>query len=483
MQVKNQKWPEECFWRERTGVLEQWPTGSHVDLQDAWEFQGRQPRQRNLAVKMAEARHQGVTLVQPRGGLALVDKHLALLRYLQDQGGADILPATIDSYTRQGRYKEMEEGLAREFPGDQGMAHGFPAVNHGVEGCRRVTEAVRVPVQIRHGAPDARLLAEVSLAGGFTGIEGGGISANIPYLKNMPLEQTILAWQYVDRLIGFYEEQGVPINREPFGALTGALVPPCISHSIGIIEALLAAEQGVKSITLGYGQGGNLVQDVAAIHSLKTLAEEYLHRFGYREVVVTTVFHQWMGGFPQDASRAYGVIAWGATAAGLAGAHKVVTKSPHEALGWPGMESVASGLNATRQVLSMVRDQGMPDGQTLQQEIEMITAETRSILERVLELGEGDAAVGAVRGFQEGALDVPFAPSRLNPGKVLPVRDNRGAIRLLDTGNLPLGADAKEYNRERVAERGRVEKREPSFQMVIDDIYAIGKGMLLGRPK
>ena len=51
----------------------------------------------------------------------------------------------------------------------------------------------------------------------------------------------MLDWQYVDRLTGIYEEAGVPINREPYGPLTGTLVPPCISHSVAIIEALAKA--------------------------------------------------------------------------------------------------------------------------------------------------------------------------------------------------------------------------------------------------
>ena len=32
-------------------------------------------------------------------------------------------------------------------------------------------------------------------------------------------------------------------------------------------------------------------------------------------------------------------------------------------------------------------------------------------------------------------------------------------------------------------ERALAEKRKASFQMVIDDVYAIGKGRLVGRPK
>jgi len=116
-------------------------------------------------------------------------------------------------------------------------------------------------------------------------------------------------------------------------------------------------------------------------------------------------------------------------------------------------------------------------------EEEMILAETRAILDRVLELGEGDAAVGAVRAFQAGVIDVPFAPSRYNSGKILPARDTTGAVRLSDFGNIPFDETIKEFHRERIAQRGRDEGRDPSFQMVIDDIYAIGKGMLVGRPR
>ncbi len=53
--------------------------------------------------------------------------------------------------------------------------------------------------------------------------------------------------------MGLYEEHGIRINREPFGPLTGTLIPPFMSHAVLIIEGLLALEQGVKSITVGYG--------------------------------------------------------------------------------------------------------------------------------------------------------------------------------------------------------------------------------------
>ena len=362
------------------------------------------------------------------------------------------------------------------------MLNGLPVVNHGVDACRDIITSLNTPVQIRHGTPDARLLTEISYAGGFTSYEGGGISYNIPYAKNVQLEKTIRDWQYCDRLTGIYEEAGVSINREPYGPLTGTLVPPCISHSVAIIESLLAAEQGVKNITVGYGQCGNLIQDVAAIRSLASLTEEYLYKYGYTDVEVTTVLHQWMGGFPQDEAKAFSVISWGSSIAALSKATKVIVKTPHEAMGVPTKEANAEGLRCTKQIINMLGDQELSNGSEVLEEMMIISAETRCIVDKCFELGNGDLAVGVVRAFQAGVIDIPFAPSKFNAGKMLPARDNNGAIRILNPAGLPLTKALKDFNRAKIEERAKAEKREASFQMVIDDVYAISKGRLVGRP-
>ena len=304
MEIQNRKIPEGEFMAMRQEVLQQWPTGRDVDLTEAAAYQKQQKPSRNFSARLIEAKKEHRTLIQPRAGVPVLEEHIKLMQYLEKEGEADLLPTTIDSYTRQNRYHEAEEGIKASKEEGRAMLNGFPAVNHGVSGCRRVVESVNVPVQVRHGTPDARLLTEIAYAGGFTSYEGGGISYNLPYCKNVPMETTIANWQYVDRLTGLYEEMGVSINREPYGPLTGTLVPPCISHAVAIIEALLAAEQGVKNITVGYGQCGNLIQDIAAVRTLEELTEEYLAKYGYHDVVVTTVLHQWMGGFPADEAKA-----------------------------------------------------------------------------------------------------------------------------------------------------------------------------------
>ncbi len=483
MRVKNEKLTNDAFFAERKEVLQHWQTGKNIDFDEAVEYQKSIPEEKRFGTKLTKATEEKVTLIQPRAGVAIYQDHIKLLQYLETEGEADLLPTTVDSYTRLNRYNEAEAGIEKSKETGRSMLNGFPIVNYGKDICRTVTSALTNPVQVRHGTPDARLLTEISIAGGFTSYEGGGISYNIPYSKDHSLEKTIAHWQYTDRLIGLYEEAGVSINREPFGPLTGTLIPACISNSVAVIEALLAATQGVKDITVGYGQCGNLIQDVAAIRSLDILTREYLNKFGYNDVRITTVFHQWMGGFPQDEAKAFGVISWGAAAAALAKATKVIVKTPHEAMGVPTKEANAAGLRATKQVISMLRDQDFRDIPAVIAESEIIMAEMKCILNKVEELGNGDYAVGTVAAFEAGVLDIPFAPSRYNAGKVMPARDDKGAIRFLDAGNLPLTQDLKDFHKQKLEERAKFEKRPVSFQMVIDDVYAIGNGFLVGRPK
>ncbi len=479
------KWSRDEFDEIRSSeVLPSWKTGEQVrDLQAGVEYQKTIPEEMSFAHALRKAVKEHRVLTQPRAGVALVDEHIALLKYLAEEGDADLLPTTIDSYTRQNKYEDAENGILESKRAGRSLLNGLPAVNHGLDACRKITETALRPVEVRHGSPDGRILAEITLAGGFTSYEGGGISYNIPYAKEVSLEDSIRYWQYVDFLTGLYADEGVIINREPFGPLTGTLVPPCISNAIGIIEALLAAEQGVLSITIGYGQAGNLIQDVAAINALRDQSIDYLARGGYQGISLTTVMHEWMGGFPVDEARAYSVIAWGASAAAMSGVTKVIVKTTHEALGVPTPEANANGLKATRQALNMLSCQIMKETDILDQEVSIIKEETACILEKVKELGNGDWAVGTVKAFETGVLDVPFAPSRFNRNRVLPVRDLDGCVRLFEPGGLPFTDELKTFHRDKLEQRGKAEKRAVSFQMVTDDIYAISKGNLVGKPK
>ena len=483
MNLKNKRLSNDEFFKLREEVLSQWPTGKDVDLDEAVDYLKEVPEEKNFAKVLRKAKEEGKTLAQPRAGVALISKHIELLNHLSQVGGADLLPSTIDSYTRQNRYHECQVGIDESIKENRSLLNGFPAVNHGIKGCREVFESVNKPLQARHGTPDSRLLSEIIHASGWTSNEGGGISYNIPYAKSVPIEKSMYDWQYCDRLVGYYEEHGIEINSEPFGPLTGTLVPPSTSNAVAIVEALLAAEQGVKNITVGYGQCGNLIQDVAALRALEEQTEDYLRKNGYEDCFVTTVLHQWMGGFPEDESKAFGVISLGSTAAALAGATKIIVKTPHEAIGIPTKEANAQGIKTTKMTLNLLEGQRMTMSKELEREIQVIKAETKCIVDKLYELGSGDLAVGTVKGVEAGIMDIPFAPSKYNAGKMMPARDNDGAVRYLMTGNVPFTKDLIDFNKERLNQRAKFESREIGFQMTIDDIFAVGKGKLIGRPE
>ncbi len=483
--IKNKRLEWDAFLEIRKEILSQWPTGSDdaLDLKEAIKTLKAVPDHKHFAKTLRQAKEEGLTLVQPRAGVALIDEHIALLDTLHKKGGADFLPSTIDSYTRQNRYANAEDAIKQSQKEKRSMLNGFPAVNHGVAGCKKVAQSLDAPLQARHGTPDARLLSEIIHAAGWTSNEGGGISYNIPYAKNIALEDTIRYWQYVDRLVGFYAEMGIEINREPFGPLTGTLVPPSISHTIAIIEALLAAEQGVKNITVGYGQGGNVVQDVAAIQTLQKLTEYYLKLFGYDDVFVTTVFHQWMGGFPEDEAESMGIISMASTVATLGGATKMITKSAHESQGIPTAEANAEGLRASKIVTRLLRGQSYGSSKALKAEKDLIKREVNELLYATLNIGKGDFAQGVIKAFKAGILDVPFAPSEMNAGKVLPARDKKGNIRILEFGDLGFSDETKSFHKQALKARAQAEGRDVSFKMTIDDIYAVSKGELVGVSK
>nr|MBP9643267.1 methylaspartate mutase subunit E [Budvicia sp.] len=133
-------------------------------------------------------------------------------------------------------------------------------------------------------------------------------------------------------------------------------------------------------------------------------------------------------------------------------------------------------------MLNMVRDQKFPPCPEVDREVELIKLEVRAVMKKVLELGEGDIAIGTVRAFEAGVLDIPFAPANCNSGKMMPIRDNNGAIRVFDAGAIPLPKDILALHQGFIAERAKEEGRQPSFQMIIDDINAVSHSKLIGRP-
>jgi methylaspartate mutase epsilon subunit len=481
MDVRNARWSDEQFAAMRAQVLAMWPTGREVDLDESLAFHRSLKPGQNHARRLAEARRTGAVLIQPLAGVATVDGQIALTRCLQDEGGADVVPTQVDSLTRTHRFAEAEAKIAESERAGRSLLNGFPIVCHGVARTRRVAEQLTVPLELRAGAPDLRLVAEIAFASGHSGFTVGPVYYTVHYSSGISLADSIGYWQYLFRLAGLYEAGGVPITLNVHGSNNSAHFPHSILNAAVVLETLLAAEQGVRNVHIDTRCMGNLVQDVAAGRIAARVVADYCRRAGHPDLNVYTVNKTWSGAFPPDEARAFALLAFNATAGTLAGAHELIIKSVEEAVGVPAKEKNAASIRSVRHTVDLVKSQRIPlDERVLALEAEMIEAETRAIVDRVLEVGDGDAAAGIVRAIDAGILDVPFGASRLCAGRVLVARDADGAVRFVDPGSVPIPPHVMEYHRARLAERERVLGHAVGYQNVVDDVLFLSNGQLTG---
>lgn len=376
---------------------------------------------------MRQARDQGTLLFQPRAGVGGYDPMLDLLTGLQNQGRADILPVTVDSHTRLEKFDIAAKCLEIS----PKRLNGFPVVAHGYRRLRALDAATTAPLQIRHGSPDGRRLMAECIAGGITSFEGGPIGYNLPYCADVPLRTSFDAWAEIDELAGLMGSHGFPIEREFFGSLTAVAVPPSIALACTLIEAICAAEKGVTSLSIALPQGGNMVQDIAALRAVPVLARQVLPA----ECEVFTVLHQFMGVFPSDRASADALIASGAMTAALGGAQKVICKTYQEAHGVPDIGANTDGLLLSRAAAS-AKFSALPlDEGAIAAELEAIVRETHELLDPIL--SGADTAQRTIDAFAKGWLDIPFPANEAAHGEVFPLRDASGALRYGSTGQLP----------------------------------------------
>ena len=203
------------------------------------------------------------------------------------------------------------------------------------------------------------------------------------------------------------------------------------------------------------------------VTTLKKLALEYLHRFGYDDVKVYSWIYFFLGDWPRDHAALTSQLSWNAAVTTLAGCSGMIVKSLDEASSTPTKEGFRAGIKIARQTSRLMSGQRLPEGPDLRLEKDMLELEARAVMEKVLELGEGDLAVGACRAVEAGVLDTLFSPWRRLKGKVLVVRDRQGAPRYLDPGDVPLPPEVREYHRAKIAQREDLEGTTADLKWVI----------------
>ncbi len=474
MEVRNRKWSEEEFLERRNKVLALWPTGQEVDLDEAIEYHRKLPDGKVFSKVLDRGKKEGWLPLEVHAGHATIEETINHLKVCEDNG-LDLLFLTPDGYTRNCRFEEAQRGIDESLKQGKSILNGYPFVNHGVKGLRRIVDSARIPILTNCVSNDEPMLcAEIGFAGGGTASGCNSFRNVLAQSKDYPMDKRILNNQYSARLAGYYIEHGAPIETLVTSQVHG-YVPSDIASAVGIIQCLINAEQGTRYITLETPSQYNLTYDIAVFRTSRKLAEEYLRRFGYGDVRLMSLPWSWQGEWPRDEHRAAAMVAWHATISTLAGADWMDVRSLLEGVSTPSPESSVAAIKIAKQVTLILANQRMPETEELSLEQEMLEMEIRAIVDRIVDLGDGDVAVGGLRAVEEGVIDVPMSPWIHVAGKVLPVKDRGGVLRWLDHGNLPLPERVVKYHRQKIAEREKAEHREAGIEMLIDDVFRLSR--------
>ncbi len=472
--ILNKKLSDDEFFKIRNEeVLPQWETGAEIaDLDECIAAARQLSAGKNHALRLKQAKDAGKHILIPQFGRALTEYMIEGLQFVE--GETDLVPDGAwnlysDSYTRKNDYKSAAAGIERSRKEGMSMLNGWPVVNYGVAEARKITEASRLPLHFVTCDEDARLASEIVLAAGWSATSVTCLQECISHSKGIPLEEEIRLMQYDARLAGIYTEAGVPQAPWNSSHLTG--YDSAGYHVfVHLTEALLAAEQGVKYQFLSHGLNMNLIQDIAMIRVTERLCYEYCARFGHSDVEFFAGSFPFLGAWAPGADEANAMIAWNTIIPVMGGFPGVILKCQDEALATPTKEGMARSVRLARHLLILMGTQRLPDSVELRQEEAMIELEVRTLIEKCLELGDGDMAQGLCAGVEAGWVDTMVTPWKYNPGKVLLVRDAENAVRYLESGDIPLPAEVKEYHRDKIALREARDGREADMNMVIGDI-------------
>ena len=457
-------------------VLTQWDTGQKLldaELLDEFvAYQRDQCWSKFAALRNQRAREEGRVQVMAVVGHATPESTAEHMLFSEDLR-PDRWYVVTDAYTRKGKFDKAREAVKRSRKDSYSYLNGYPIVEHGIEGARLVNQACGGAAGSDNNDEDARLAWEFCLAGGWTFGTIKSIEQNIQHSRDYPLEEIIYNQQYCDRLAAYYTENEAPILRRASANLIG-WDSIGLKLAVSLIEMLLAASQGLKHIDLSIALGMNLEQDVAAVRTVQKLGREYLCALGFADVLTYPWIYFFIGDWPRDRQAAAGQAAWNATIASLAGCNGMGLKSVVEATGTPTKEAYRDTLQIVNQVLKLTRDQEAPESDSIRTESLMLEREARAIVDKLLELGDGDIAVGSCRGAEAGVIDTMFSPWRKLKGEVLVARDAKGALRYIQSGNIPLPREVAEYHKEKLAERSAKTGSKPSVDWSVAEVEWAG---------
>ncbi|MGD0795520.1 MAG: hypothetical protein ABR958_08085 [Dehalococcoidales bacterium] len=475
--ISNKKIDDDLLMRQRREALDVWPTGKEVDFDEAVAYQKSLPDSKIWWKVMVKFREEGRMSVFPRAGTPILEKMIELCQGLRDSGVV-LIPVTTDSYTRLGQYEKVEGILQECYRTGKALLNGYPIINQGVKKTRKLVESVDAAFSPRGAG------GEIAIASGLTTYEGGMTFLTWgSYSKKMTIRELAEKSQNGQRIAGWYADRGVILCTDLHGWLPGGPFPLSVNIAAMIIEAVTMAEQGQKALYPIVHCMGNMAQDMAWIKLAPRLIREYLDKFGYRDTMITGTCPAQTPLFPvaMDMGGAFAYLCYVAMVGALSRCNAVDLRSIDEAAGVPTKDTNAVSYRAAKWIFDVVREQRTEiDIKDMATEEKVTETEVRAIMDRVLELGDGDIIAGAIRAVESGVLDSPWSPNITVRDKVLGVRDVRGACRYLEFGNLPIPEEIKDFHRRKIAERESLEGRKADYYTAVRDLWSFSKGKIVG---
>jgi methylaspartate mutase epsilon subunit len=186
---------------------------------------------------------------------------------------------------------------------------------------------------------------------------------------------------------------------------------------------------------------------------------------------------------PQGLGGAFAFLNYTAVLAALGKVESVFLRTIDEGAGIPTEDAHALSYLSANWLFDVIRGQKIElEMQEIEVEEKIAEMEIRAILDKLLEIGDGDIIVGSIRGVEAGIIDSSFSPNKNVKDLVLGVKDSLGAVRYASFGNLPIPGEAREFHRQKLAEREKTEQRKMDYVVTVQDFWAFSKGHLIGRP-
>jgi len=278
----------------------------------------------------------------------------------------------------------------------------------------------------------------------------------------------LLHWQYVDRVCALVSTDNMPIHRESFGVLTATLVPPVMVVVVNLCELLLAAEQGITSFSVSFSQTGSITQDILLSKVLRKTSEFYLNKFGFDNVSVYLVYHQWMGSFPYDYDMANSLISNSAQIGSMVGADKIITKTKEEARGIPSVQNNTDAVRLVRYVL----DRNKFNYEHLDIDIEnsSLNKQVSSVMRAIFKLPVKEFWNSVNFAIKNGYIDIPFAPHESNKNQLITQRGKDNGIYILDPGKVPIPNEYLIDDIRAVANNDHLKSKDSLFKIMMQDI-------------